>query len=265
MRPRRNGGGGTVAGNRMAGDFAPRVADHTLRLTGSDLHVWAIPLDVPEGEIIRSARVLSEDERARAGRFHFDIHRRRYTAGRAALRAILAAYSGKRAEDMRFIYGPYGKPYLAPPDDGVRFNLSNSEGHAVCVVARDTEVGIDLEVVRELSDYETLARQFFSPGETEALLALPQSLRGEAFVSYWTHKEAFLKALGSGLALDSFEVTLKPGEAPRLLSVKGSPERAAGWSLISLLPVPGFVAAVAVRGRPRAVRTWRHQTQSGGD
>jgi 4'-phosphopantetheinyl transferase len=251
----------------MAEDFGPRAADHTLRLTSSELHVWAIPLDVPEGEIIRSACVLSADERARAEQFYFDIHRRRYTAGRAALRAILAAYTRKRAADVRFVYGPYGKPRLAPPDDGVRFNFSNFEGHAVCVVALDTEVGIDLEVVRELSDYEMIARHFFSPGETEALLALPPALRGEAFVSCWTRKEAFLKALGSGLALalDSFEVTLRPGEPPRLLSVKGRPERAAEWSLISLAPAPGFVVAVAVRGRPRAVRTWRYQKEGGGD
>lgn len=242
-------------------DFVPRVADHALQLPTSELHVWAIPLDLSESEVSESSHALSEDELARAARFHFDLHRRRYIAGRFALRSILAAYVGKRASELEFFYGPQGKPYLSQPDRDVQFNFSNSEGHAICAVMRCTKIGADLEMIRELSDYETIAKHFFSPGETEVLLSLPSGSRQEAFVNCWTRKEAFLKALGSGLALplDSFEVSLRPGDPARLLSVGGNSAGSSGWTLISISPLPNFVASVAVHRRPRLIRTWTYQ------
>jgi 4'-phosphopantetheinyl transferase len=250
-----------VVDNLTSEDFVPRVADHALQLPTSELHVWSIPLDLPESDVSEASQVLSEDELSRAVRFHFALHRRRYIAGRSALRSILAAYVGKRAGDLKFFYGSHGKPHLALPDGGVRFNFSNSEGHAICAVMRDTEIGADLEMVRALSDYETIAEQFFSPGETKTLLSLPPGSRQEAFVNCWTRKEAFLKALGSGLALplDSFEVSLRPGDPARLLSVGGNSAGASGWTLISMSPLPNFVASVAVRRQPRLIRTWTYQ------
>lgn len=244
-----------------ADNFVPRVPDSALQLPTSELHVWAIPLDLSEAEVSESSKTLSEDELLRAARFHFDLHRRRYIAGRAALRSILAAYTGKQASDVEFFYGTHGKPHLARPDRGVRFNFSNSEGQAICAVMCRTEIGADLEMMRDISDYETIARQFFSPSEAEALLSLPHGFRQEAFVNCWTRKEAFLKALGSGLALplDSFEVSLRPGDPARLLSVDGDRAGAIGWTLISMSPLPNFVASVAVRGRPRLIRTWVYQ------
>ena len=242
-------------------DFVPRGADHALQLPTSELHVWAIPLDLPAAEVSELSHVLSEDELSRAARFRFVLQRRRYIAGRCALRSILAAYVGKRARALKFFYGPQGKPYLAWPDRGVQFNFSNSEGHAICAVMRGTEIAADLEMVRDLSDYETIAKQFFSPGETEALLSLPLGSRQEAFVNCWTRKEAFLKALGSGLALplDSFEVSLRPGDHARLLSVGGNSAEASGWTLISMSPLPNFVASIAVHRQPRLIRKWTYQ------
>jgi 4'-phosphopantetheinyl transferase len=245
----------------ISDNFLPRVPDHALQLPNSELHVWAIPLDLSESEVSESSHALSEDELLRAARFHFDLHRRRYIAGRFALRRILAAYVGARASEVEFFYGPQGKPHLARPDSDVQFNFSNSEGQAICALMRCTEIGADLEMVRDISDYETIAKHFFSPGETEALLSLPPNSRQVAFVNCWTRKEAFLKALGSGLALplDSFEVSLRPGDPARLLSVGGNCAESTGWTLISMSPLPNFVASVAVREQPQLVRTWTYQ------
>ena len=84
-------------------------------------------------------------------------------------------------------------------------------------------MGIDLEAVRALENLDGLAASCFSRTEQAALAAVPEALRLEAFYDGWTRKEAFLKLLGDGLSrpLDSFDVTLSPGEPPRLLRVAG--------------------------------------------
>lgn len=64
---------------------------------------------------------------------------------------------------------------------------------------------------------EEVSRRYLAPGELWALMRLPVDLRAAAFLACWTRKEAYVKAQGRGLhiPLDSFEVTLDPGEPPR--------------------------------------------------
>ena len=72
----------------------------------------------------------------------------------------------------------------------------------------------------------------------------------QAFYNCWTRKEAYIKAVGKGLAqpLDQFEVSLEPGEPARLLNLKGCPHERPRWSLKSFTPELGYVAALAVEG-----------------
>ena len=73
----------------------------------------------------------------------------------------------------------------------------------------------------------------------------------------WTRKEAWLKAIGSGLTfpLDQFSVSLLPGRVP-LLSIRGRAAEAAAWWFDSCEPSPGYVAAIALRGAAQVSR-WR--------
>jgi 4'-phosphopantetheinyl transferase len=87
--------------------------------TSGDVAVWLADLDAAAAD---GDGVLSDDERARAQRFVFDVHRRRFIAARAWLRARLAERLGRPAAALRFDYGPGGKPALV--DGGrLRFNL----------------------------------------------------------------------------------------------------------------------------------------------
>ena len=72
----------------------------------------------------------------------------------------------------------------------------------------------------------------------------------EAFFNCWTRKEAYLKAVGEGLAapLDSFDVTLALGEPPRMLTLKGDAERAARWFFHHLRPAESYIGAIAIEG-----------------
>lgn len=218
---------------------------------------WASP---KMGPVRLPFETLSAEESARAALYRFARDRQRFLAGRALLRALLGRYLGVEPAEVRLRQGPRGKPALERQEDpgGLRFNLSHSDGLALYAVTRGREVGVDVERVRPDVEWERLAERFYSPAEVTALKSLALSRHPEApalacaraFYSAWTRKEAYLKAKGEGLAasLDSFTVSLAPGEPPRLLDVEGDPGETSRWSLRELLPAPGFVGALAVEG-----------------
>jgi 4'-phosphopantetheinyl transferase len=205
-------------------------------------------LDVSAPAVEEAAGLLSGDEAERAARFVFALHRARWIAARAFLRRVLAARAGCGPRELRFVAGPGGKPALAHPAGEPRFSLSHAEGYAACAVTSGHEVGMDLEVVRPVQDFDAVAARFFSPRETDDLRALPKAERLRGFFECWTRKEAFLKATGDGLSrpLDSFSVTLGPGEPPRIRDTRPDAEESGRWSLVSLEPRPGLLAAVAL-------------------
>lgn len=204
---------------------------------------------------------LSADERARASRLRAEPLRRRFVNGRIAMRDILGRYLGVRAPgDLRFLYGAHGRPSLAERN-GPHFNFTRSGPLALCAVARSPTVGVDLELVRPIPEAESIARTHFSARE-QALLAsleVPPESAGfqQAFYDTWTRKEAFIKALGLGLAqpLDAFSVTLLPVQRPRLLEVPTG--RPAEWTLRAFSPAAGYQAALAIRARGVKLQFWR--------
>lgn len=243
----------------------PRAPEPGLPLAEGEIHLWAIPLDPPAGLRERLGRTLSSDEWERARRFRFDIHRNRYIAGRGTLRTLLGAYLDRDPAALRFTYGPRGKPELveAPRESWLEFNLSHSEDLGLLGVVRGRPIGVDVELQKEMSDLEQIASRFFSAEENAALAGVPGPLKKEAFFNCWTRKEAYLKAVGEGLAapLDSFVVTLVPGEPPRMLSLEGDRERASRWFYHHLLPAEGYIGAATLipgaAGEPR-VSGWRY-------
>lgn len=230
------------------------------RLGGEEVHVWLADLgeSAPRAESLSS--LLSPDELRRAERFHFKRHRDAFAVARGMLRKILASYTGAHPRDLNFAYSPHGKPSLSGVPGGcdIRFNLSHSHGLAFYAVARDREVGVDLEYCRAGVAFTEIAERFFSPREVEAFRRLPEHLRREAFFKCWTRKEAFVKAVGEGLSfpLDAFDVSLTPGEPAALLGVRGDAQQAARWTLVELLPADGYVGAIAAEGRDWRLRCW---------
>ena len=224
-----------------------------------DVHVWSLRLDLAEELRGRLEALLSADEAARARRFMFAASRAHFVCAHGLLRLILAGYVGVPPHELAIERAPCGKPRLAG-GAGPRFNLSHGGGVGLVAGCAVREVGVDVERVREVGGL--VAERCFSPAERASLAAVAAPLRVEAFYAGWTRKEAFLKALGDGLSrrLDSFDVTLAPGEPARLLRVEGAPEAPARWALRALRPEPGYVGAVAVEGEGRPValhrRSW---------
>ncbi len=198
--------------------------------------------------------LLAPDERARAGRFVFPVHARRFVVARGALRSILGALLDVPPATLRLDYGPQGKPYL-PEAPEVSFNLTHSADRATVAVALGRRVGVDIEAPRGVRDPLRLARRFFAPGEIQELAQLDEGRRLAGFLHGWTRKEAFLKAVGSGLSggLDSFDVSLTPG-VPAVFRRLGPDAEGAEWQLHDLPPAAGWFGALVVEGGPVQVR-----------
>ncbi len=225
------------------------AAAATLALRPASVDVW-LAFGDPNARSEDTAAYLTPDEHERARRFVFARDRRRFVFARGVLRHLLGAYLQIAPADVRFTYASHGKPALAAGMDGVEFNMSHSEEAVVIAVSSAGPVGIDIEAIRVMRERDDVARRTFADGEYRRLCALDEVRRTEGFFTCWTRKEAFVKALGEGLShpLDRFEVTLAPGDPPRLLHLDGDAQRAAEWTIASLPTVTGFAGALALKG-----------------
>lgn len=202
--------------------------------------LWLVDLDHTHPD----ETFLTTAERARAARFAFGHDRRRFVASRVALRVLLAKEAGVDPQ-IELGISAEGKPYV-PGARTPFFNLSHSERYALIAVSQSGEIGVDIEVLRPLHDLEALADRHFSGNERRAWrddsLVSARSLR---FLQGWTRKEACLKALGTGLSVDTrtFEIVEAEGEGRVPIPI-GS----ACWTVrhVGIELGEGLVAAVAL-------------------
>ncbi len=226
-----------------------------------EVHVWCANLDEADSVALRLEPLLSEDERGRADAFHFEDDRRRFMMARAVLRELLGNYLHIAPGAVRFAWDAYGKPRLAHPAGlrGLHFNVAHSHRLALYALALDRAVGVDVEHVRAAFPYEDIAAQFFSSDENAALRTLPAGRRSERFFLYWTCKEAYLKAIGTGLCvpLECIHVDVGAEGGPAGVRIEGRPAEGSPWSIRQLTPSHGYTGAVAVRGAGVRLACWR--------
>ncbi len=154
---------------------------------------------------------LNREERERAERFRFPVHRERFIRGRGMLRRLLAVYLDKDPAAITFETGEKGKPFL--PDFPIHFNLSHSEGRAVLAVSHLPSIGIDIECFDRKVNVDGLSRRCFRESEISGMLELPEEEKRRAFFWIWTAKEARMKATGEGFSLEPqcIEITFENG------------------------------------------------------
>ncbi len=126
--------------------------------------------------------------------------------------------------------------------------MSHTADWALVGVRREARIGVDIEVVKAVTEWREIAETHFTPRETELLSAMPEADRILAFTLCWTRKEALAKATGEGLStgLRRFEVAVEKDVRPALWSVDGSPLQANRWTLSSTAPAPQLLASIAV-------------------
>jgi 4'-phosphopantetheinyl transferase len=170
--------------------------------------VWRIRLD---GSPARQAGVDTLSERGRA---------------RAAMTRILAACLDREAAELVVERPGKGKPRVASPAIDLRFNLSHTRGMALLAVATGIDVGIDIEVARDVPNRLAMARRVFPPSVVASLGLLDDHGQNRAFLSAWTAMEARQKTFGRGIFESRVDDTAVQG--------------------FGFAPAPGWLAHVAV-------------------
>jgi len=195
------------------------------------------------------ASLLSADELTQAARFHFQVDRDRFTAGRGATRWLLGRALGAAPGELTFAEGTHGKPFVVGATN-LHFNRSHSGDWVLIGLATDREVGIDVELVRADIDVLDLGRTVLTAGELAVLAALTGDERRAAFFRVWTRKEAVLKAWGVGLSLDPREVHVG-ADAEKSRVARGPNDSLPVLSVEDLWVDPGHAGAVAWTMLPR--------------
>jgi phosphopantetheinyl transferase len=171
--------------------------------------------------------------------------RAEHLAGRALLRHALAQYTGDDASSFRIEISPAGKPECT---SGPAISVSHSGDIVVCAVAEAT-VGVDVET-GHARETEEIAARFFTPAE--ALWIAEDS--AARFRMLWVLKEAYLKAVGVGIAggLDSLDCRIDPPVITVRTAEGAAPQ-------LGLLTGQGCHVGVAALGLPHPLQVAVHR------
>lgn len=213
------------------------------------IHVWYCSISKNESKLPEFEQLLSEDEKKKSIKFKFKKDRNSYIISRGIVRKLLGSYLSIAPAEIKFEYTPYGKPYLA--NNRLNFNISHSGDMAVFAFVLKSDIGVDVEKVKEDFDVLELAQNFFSKKEIEAMKRIPEKQWSRAFHRCWTRKEAFIKAEGSGLSfpLNRFAVSLDDDHQADLLETDWDATEKSNWSLFSFIPREQYIVAIALRNQ----------------
>lgn len=230
-------------------------------LAARTVAVWSVPLDISPELVAEVSEWLDASETARASRYHFEHHRRRFIARRAARRAILGALLGTVSpKEVPFREVGSGKPEVCGVGSvPLHFSASHSEEIALVAVCRDMPIGVDVEMYRMVEGSLWEVRHLFSEGERMALEAMSERERAKNFFDCWTRKEACLKADGAGLEipLDSFEVPTGALGDGVIVALSGGHRKGLEVALHALDIRVDAAAALAIEGNGTAGVEWR--------
>jgi 4'-phosphopantetheinyl transferase len=204
------------------------------------VHVWRVALRPSHGQV----SYLSDDELSRAHTYFYAEDRERFLAARQLLREILGWYLAVPPSKVAFTYGAHGKPALADHRH-LRFNLSHTADVALIAVARDMELGVDVESLTMLVEPESIAQRFMSEHEQRLLDSVPLEQRSAAILTTWVRKEAVAKGRGDGLGVDLATIETHPGEPASATPVSTDTASQGRWFLWDVPMGPDGAGALA--------------------
>jgi len=224
-----------------------------------DVHVFvadALAFGTDADRIAQSLAWMAPVERARFDRFRHDADRSMFALGRLMARTLVGRALGVDPAAWAWREGPHGRPEVDHPSCDVHFNLSHSAGLVLCTIARGRAVGVDVENLARPRPNWGLVERYCSPSEADDIQSHGDRWP-ERFLTYWTLKEAYLKARGLGISVALSDISFVQNQAgptffekvgPASISVRferslaGTDDR---WAFHLFRPSERHLAAVA--------------------
>lgn len=182
-----------------------------MKLNANEIHLWY--WDAKREDELKAPfdQVATEEEKRQSERFLTLPKRQEFMATRVLVRHVLSRYVDVAPKEWVFDANENGAPAIRMPKahQGLNFNLSHTPGLIVMAVALNRELGVDAEYRDPEIDIATIARTVFSDEEIGALEALPPKEAVARFYTYWTLKEAYIKARRAGFSLPTRDFTIQ--------------------------------------------------------
>ena len=140
---------------------------------------------------------VSPQRRAKAEAFRFRRGQALSLGAALLLDRLLQPY-GLRERDMRYTENEHGRPSFADHPE-ILFSISHSGTRVAVAMAKTASFSFGIDIQAPTRRQQSLYRRVLSAEELQRMATLSQDGQDRLFQQLWTHKEAYAKALGTGL------------------------------------------------------------------
>ena len=220
-----------------------------MEIRSGEVHIWRNTLNEKQFILEKQESLLSEEEKRRCNEYMYEAEKVRYTCNHRFVRQVLSNYMKVEASSIEFSIANLGKPFIK--NAGLFFNYSYRDKICVLAISRDAEIGIDIEKIKLLHDLNTFAAFSFSERERKIIFeSSPEKFESTLF-TFWTFKEAIIKALGIGLNADLTQIDLSDflyHETNQLTFANHDL-----YTIKSIKSLDGYKSAIAIRGKINSI------------
>lgn len=211
-----------------------------------EIHIWIVNMLEHYDNYNDYLHLLSSHEYKRANNYAFEKDKQRFVISRGILKTLIAKYLLICPKQVRLSINKYGKPYIKKINNlnkMLHFNVSHSENIILYIFSEKNKVGIDIEKPKIMNNLDNIAKMVFTDKEYHTFMLIPKLYKSKFFYQCWSRKEAFIKALGTGLAypLNKVNVIVIQKKYMHLISV-------GKFKIMDLHIDPNYTCAFAVKG-----------------
>lgn len=180
------------------------------------VEVWWAKISDVRWELIAE---LDAAERGRLAAYARQEDKDRFLLGTAVARRVLGIHLMIPPSEVRLdrTCEDCGRPHGKVRVDGMELSVSHSGDLIAVAFHPSTPVGLDVEKVDLGIDADSLATVSLAEVEAKELAKYEPAARARAFTTYWTRKEAVVKATGDGMRADLRGVVISPPDQPAAL------------------------------------------------
>ncbi|WP_112245808.1 4'-phosphopantetheinyl transferase family protein [Kribbella monticola] len=207
------------------------------------VEVWWAKISDVRWELVAE---LDAAERGRLAAYARQEDKDRFLLGCAVTRRVLGMHLMIPPADVRLdrTCDDCGRPHGKVRAQEMELSVSHSGDLIAVAFHPGSPVGLDVEKVDPGIDADSLATVSLAEVEAKELAKYEPAARARAFTTYWTRKEAVVKATGDGMRADLRRVVVSSPDQPAALV--NWPEYDGRVQLVDLEAGSEYSAALAI-------------------